>query len=76
MNLLELLFVWYLLYSLFVGLGVFGIFVFFSNHFKEKAPSQSVSFKKIACNVCGDSSSGLHFGVITCEGCKVSDYNR
>ncbi|XP_006815259.1 uncharacterized protein LOC102809332 [Saccoglossus kowalevskii] len=25
---------------------------------------------KIACQVCGDISSGLHFGVYTCEGCK------
>jgi|APCry1669190327_1035288.scaffolds.fasta_scaffold260415_1 hypothetical protein len=39
----------------------------------EKAPSQAVAFKKIPCSVCGDSSSGLHFGVITCEGCKVSE---
>lgn len=37
----------------------------------EKAPNQTVEFKKIPCTVCGDSSSGLHFGVITCEGCKV-----
>ncbi|XP_070571598.1 uncharacterized protein [Ptychodera flava] len=24
----------------------------------------------ISCQVCGDTSSGLHFGVYTCEGCK------
>ncbi len=42
---------------------------------KEKAPSQVVSFKKIPCAVCSDASSGLHFGVITCEGCKVINRN-
>ncbi|CAF0820254.1 unnamed protein product [Brachionus calyciflorus] len=36
----------------------------------EKNDNNVVPFKEIPCSVCGDSSSGLHFGVITCEGCK------
>ena len=26
------------------------------------------------CKVCGDYASGVHFGVLTCEGCKVGKY--
>jgi len=26
----------------------------------------------IACRVCGDKASGYHYGVTSCEGCKVS----
>jgi len=26
---------------------------------------------QLLCVVCGDIGNGLHFGVITCEGCKV-----
>lgn len=28
----------------------------------------------IACRVCGDKASGYHYGVTSCEGCKVSSH--
>jgi hypothetical protein len=33
----------------------------------------SLAIKEIDCSVCGEAASGLHFGAITCEGCKVSN---
>ncbi|CAF1066507.1 unnamed protein product [Brachionus calyciflorus] len=32
--------------------------------------TEVVEPKKIPCSVCGDASSGFHFGAFTCEGCK------
>ena len=28
---------------------------------------------KMICMVCNDTASGVHYGVLACEGCKVSD---
>ncbi|XP_063958162.1 uncharacterized protein LOC129265451 [Lytechinus pictus] len=36
----------------------------------ELGSIQPPSSRKIPCQVCGAMSSGLHFGVFTCEGCK------
>ncbi|PAA89302.1 hypothetical protein BOX15_Mlig015099g1 [Macrostomum lignano] len=35
-----------------------------------KNPGIAASISDIPCRVCGASSSGFHFGAITCEGCK------
>lgn len=29
-----------------------------------------IDFPTIACKICGDRSSGVHYGIISCEGCK------
>ncbi|XP_023718984.1 probable nuclear hormone receptor HR3 isoform X5 [Cryptotermes secundus] len=37
---------------------------------KRSANSIRAQIEIIPCKVCGDKSSGVHYGVITCEGCK------
>ena len=44
---------------------------FIEHWFTEKPETVQPADGQVLCKVCGDIANGIHFGVNTCEGCKV-----
>ena len=40
----------------------------------ERPISTTTTSGQPVCVVCGDIANGVHFGAVTCEGCKVLQY--
>ena len=41
---------------------------------QSSSPSKSGTGTGARCSVCGDFASGFHYGVDSCEGCKVTKF--
>jgi hypothetical protein len=55
---------WYIYFILY-------LLLFISIIVESTGPKTEDLYKKLPCLVCGASASGIHFGAVTCEACKV-----
>ena len=42
----------------------------------SKMPAGAIPFPFGKCRICNDKATGVHYGIATCEGCKVGDILR
>ena len=47
------------------------LYVYLNKDAKLKLEVMQTEKQRTKCTVCANVSSGVHFGVLTCEGCKV-----
>ena len=55
----------------FIILLMCALFIFLGMDNSMSADSQSSKGSHAVCKVCSDKASGFHYGVTSCEGCKV-----